>query len=47
MPWNFGAGFGARSRGILSRLIRWAKAKVRDEFDFAGAWLHGSVVKPD
>ena len=46
-PRHSGAGFGARSRPLLSGLILPAKAKVADGIDLRAAWLHGCAAEGD
>src|SRR6188768_791417 len=46
-PRHSGAGFGARSRALLSGLIPPPKAKVADGIDLRAAWLHGCAAERD
>jgi hypothetical protein len=39
------AGFGAMANRILRHSAEPAKAKVRDDFDLRGTWLHGWAAK--
>jgi hypothetical protein len=44
-PGDAAAGFGAMANRILRHSAEPAKAKVRDDFDLRGIWLHGWAAK--